>query len=86
MNLTSLPVWVESRLKTAPEHSDRRGLAQLHTELFAPISARTFEEWPLVWKLVAGRAVTPTRAAIALAYERFQAAPEYRAGRTKKAG
>jgi hypothetical protein len=84
MNSVSLPVWIEGRLETAPRYSDRRGLAKLHTELLGPISPRTLEEWPLVWQLVNGRAVTPTRDAIALAYERFQAAPKYRAGRTKK--
>ena len=84
MASASLPAYVERRLETAPEHSDRRGLAQIHTELFGPISARTFEEWPLPWRRVAGKAVTPTRGAIALAYERFQAAPEYKGGRVAK--
>jgi hypothetical protein len=79
-----LPAWVEKRLETAPEHSDRRGIAQLHTELFGPISPRSLEEWPLVWRLIAGKAVANTRDAITYAYERFEAAPEYRAGRTKK--
>jgi hypothetical protein len=79
-----LPTYVERRLETAPHYSDRRGLAQLHTELFSPISHRTFEEWPLTWQLVNGRAVTETRPAITLAWQRFQDAPQYRGGRSKK--
>jgi hypothetical protein len=81
---TSLPLYVEKRLETAPEHSDRRGIAAIHTELFGPISPRSLEEWPLVWKLVAGKAVANTREAITYAYQRFRDAPEYRGGRTKK--
>jgi hypothetical protein len=77
-----LPAWVEKRLETAPEHSDRRGIAQIHTELFGPISPRSLEDWPLAWKLVAGKAVANTRDAITYAYERFQAAPRYRTKRT----
>jgi hypothetical protein len=84
MNSTSLPPYVEKRLETAPYYSDRRGFAQLHTELFGPISPRTLEDWPLVWQLVNGRATTNTRDGIVVAYERFQAAPKYRAGRVKK--
>ena len=80
---STLPARLERRLETAPHYSDRRGLAQLHNELFGPISPRTFEEWPLTWQLVNGRAVTNTRDAIALANARFQAAPKYRGGRAK---
>jgi hypothetical protein len=80
-----LPAYVERRLETAPHYSDRRGLAQLHSELFSPISPRTFEEWPLTWQLVNGRAVTNTRDAITLAWRRFQDAPQYRGGRKKTA-
>jgi hypothetical protein len=82
--VAQLPDWVERRLETAPHYSDRRGLAQLHGQLFSPISPRSFEEWPLTWQLVNGRAVTNTRDAVALALARFQAAPKYRGGRAKK--
>ena len=71
--------------KRRRHYSDRRGLAQLHGELFGPISPRTLEEWPVAWQLVNGRAVTNTREAIELAYRRFQDAPKYRAGRAKSA-
>jgi hypothetical protein len=85
VNSGILPSWVERRLETAPHYSDRRGLAQLHSELLGPLSPRSLEEWPLTWQLVNGRAVTNTRDAIALAYVRFQAAPKYRSGRAKSA-
>jgi hypothetical protein len=84
MNPAVFPAWIERRLEMAPHYSDRRGLAQIHSELLGPLSPRSLEEWPLTWQLVNGRAVTNTRDAIALAYARFQAAPKYRGGRTKK--
>jgi hypothetical protein len=82
---SALSARINRRLETAPHHSDRRGLAELHNELFGPISPRTFEEWPLTWQLVNGRAVTNTRDAIELAHARFQAAPKYRADRARSA-
>jgi hypothetical protein len=72
MNPVSLPAYIERRLETAPHYSDRRGFAQLHTELLGPLSPRTLEEWPLVWQLVNGKAMTETRPAITLAWRRFQ--------------
>jgi hypothetical protein len=81
----ALPAWIEARLASAPHYSDRRSLAQIHTELFSPISPRTFEEWPLTWQLANGRAVTNTRDAITLAWQRLQDAPQYRGGRKKTA-
>ena len=79
-----LPPHLEALVKAAAENSDRQGLAKLHTQGIAPISPRTFEEWPLVWRLVNGRAVTRTRTAMELAYKRFLDAPQYRGGRSKR--
>jgi hypothetical protein len=59
--MNSLPNWIEQRLETAPHYSDRRGLAQLLTSLFGPISYRTIEGRPLTWQMSNGRAVTETR-------------------------
>jgi hypothetical protein len=84
MNSASLPAVIADRLRAAPLNSDRRSLAQLITEMVAPVSPRTLEDWPLTWRLVNGKAVTDTRTAIEVAYRRFQAAPEYRGGRAKK--
>jgi hypothetical protein len=79
-----LPEWVKRRIETAPEYSDKRTLAQLFTECFGPISYRTIEDRPLVWQLHNGRAVTHTRTAFEAEFARFDAAPRYRAGRSKK--
>jgi hypothetical protein len=79
-----LPERIEHKLETAPHFLDKRGLAQLFTELFGPISYRTIEGRPLVWRIHNGRAVTETRAAVEAEYARFVASPEYRVGGAKK--
>ena len=79
-----LPEWLERVVKAAPPFSDKRALAQLFSQCFGPISHRTVEDRPLVWRIFNGRAVTDTRAAFEAEYARFSAAPKYRAGRTKK--
>jgi hypothetical protein len=84
--MNSLPNWIEQRLETAPHYSDRRGLAQLLTSLFGPISYRTIEGRPLTWQMSNGRAVTETRPAVEAEYTRFIAAPKYRGGQAKKTG
>jgi hypothetical protein len=81
---SSLPEWVERRLETAPVYSDKRGLAELFSSLFGPISYRTVEDRPFTWQISNGYAVTHTRTAVEDEYARFSAAPKYRAGRAKK--
>ena len=82
--MTSFPDWLEQRVAAAPEYSDRTGFAKIHSESLGPLSPRTLEDWPLVWKRVNGRAVTRTRNAMEVAWRRFDAAPEYLGGRGKK--
>jgi hypothetical protein len=84
--MTSLPLpdWVERKLEGAPVHLDKRGLAELFSSLFGPISPRTVEERPFTWQLNNNRAVTNTRTAVEYEYARFVAAPKYRVCRTKK--
>ena len=41
------------------------------------------EARPYPWRMVNGRATTETRNAVEDEYARFEAAPEYRAGRKK---
>jgi hypothetical protein len=77
-NAAPLPGWIEARLRTAPHYIGRRDLAALHTETLGPLSPRTLEAWPLVWKRVGGYAVTNARDAMQFAWERFESAPEYR--------
>jgi hypothetical protein len=84
MNSTPLPAWIERELKAAPHHLHRRGLADLVTRLFGPISYRTIEGRPYIWRISNGHAVTETRLAIQAEYERFIAAGEYRTVQAKK--
>jgi hypothetical protein len=81
---SSLPAWVEDKLKAAPVYSDKRGLAELLRNLFGPISYRTVEDRPYTWQISNGYAVTHTRTAVEDEYARFSAAPKYRSGRAKK--
>jgi hypothetical protein len=82
--MNSLPAWIEHVLETAPHYSDRRGLAEIFTRLFSPVSPRSLESRPYVWQISNGRAVTETRAAVEDEYARFIAAPKYRGGQAKK--
>jgi hypothetical protein len=75
---------VERVLKTAPVNSGKRGLAEICTLLFGPISYRTIETRPLTWRLHNGKATTPTRPAVEAELQRFLASPKYRSGRTKE--
>jgi hypothetical protein len=86
MNSEALPDYVERRLENAPVYSRKRQLAAIFTELFGPISHRTVESRPLVWRRVSGYgvAVTPTRPAVEAEYRRFAGAVEYRTGRARK--
>jgi hypothetical protein len=81
---SSLPEWVERVVETMPPFSDKRALAKGFSQCFGPISFRTIEDRPFVWRLYNGRATTDTRAAFEAEYARFVAAPKYRSGRTKK--
>ena len=56
-----------------PKHVDKRQLAQIHNQYYGPISHRSLETWPLEWRLVNGRGVTETGAALAEARRRFNA-------------
>jgi hypothetical protein len=85
MNSASpLPEWVERVVEAMPPFSDKRALAKGFSQCFGPISYRTVEDRPFVWRLYNGRATTDTRAAFEDEYARFVAAPKYRVGRTKK--
>jgi hypothetical protein len=77
-----LPEWIERKLETTPPRLDRRGLARAFSDIFGvPYSHRTMEARPYPWRMVNGRATTETRNAVEDEYARFEAAPEYRAGR-----
>jgi hypothetical protein len=71
----------EPDLATLPANLDKRGAAQLITKHFFPVSYRSLERWPLTWRQVNGRSITPTKDLLAEAQRRFDAAPVIRGGR-----
>jgi hypothetical protein len=62
-------------------YGDRQQLSQIHTKYWGKLSPRTLEKWPLDWRIVGGRAVSPVSEFIAEAQRRFDAAPVIRGGR-----
>jgi len=68
-------------LAALPRHVDRRVGADLVTRFYFPVSPRSLEVWPLTWRHVNGKAVTPTVELFALAEEKLNAAPPIRGGR-----
>ena len=68
-----------------PCRASRQQLARIHSHFFGPISARTLENWPLVWHIVNGRAVGDVPAFLAEAQRRFDAAPVV-VGSTRRGG
>jgi hypothetical protein len=64
-----------------PRYGDRRLLAQIHHRYWGPVSARTLEKWPLVWRILNGRAISEVRPFLIEAQRRFDAAPAILGGR-----
>lgn len=65
----------------APTRVDRRASAELVSRHFFPVSHRTIEAWPLVWRHVNGKAVVETAELFAFAQSKLDAAPPIRGGR-----
>lgn len=63
-----------------PAYVDRPYGAELITKFYFPISPRTLERWPLETRRVNGRVVVSTRALLAEADQRFNAAPVIKSG------
>jgi hypothetical protein len=74
----------EPDLERLPRYAARLQLAEIHQHYYGPISFRTLETWPLVWRRVNGRAVAEVRAFLAEAQRRFDAAPVIRGGRNDR--
>jgi hypothetical protein len=68
-------------LSTLPRNVDRRAGAELVTRFFFPVSPRSLEVWPLVWRHVNGKAVVATAELFAVAEAKLSAAPPIRGGR-----
>jgi hypothetical protein len=81
--LAPLPPWIENVLAGAPAYVTKRELAAIISNLFGPISYRTIETRPFIWKIYNGKAVTSTRGAIISEYNKFLNSPSYRVARTK---
>jgi hypothetical protein len=77
----ALPGRLMDVLATAPVYSERRSGAELVRQHVIPVGHRSLEAWPLPWQHVNGKAVTPTIALLALAYEKLLAAPVTMGGR-----
>jgi hypothetical protein len=82
--MTHPPVLVlpcEPDLDRLPRYATKDQLAEIHCRYFGPISKRTIREsWPLEWHLLNDRQVSETRAFLAEAQRRFDAAPVVRGG------
>jgi hypothetical protein len=77
----ALPERLMDVVATAPVYSERRSGAELVKQHVIPVSHRSLEAWPLPWQHVNGKAVTPTIALLAVAYEKLVAAPVIMGGR-----
>ena len=69
-----------------PQRVDRRTAAALLTQHMFPVSHRTLEAWPLVWRVVNGKAVVETEELFAAADAKLSAAPAVRGGRARAGG
>ena len=67
--------------RTRPARVDRKRGAQIITDLYFPISPRTLEAWPIIWRYVNGRATCDTEELLALAEAKLNAAPPLMGGR-----
>jgi hypothetical protein len=83
-NALPLSLPAEPDLEKLPRYGDRRQLAQIHEQYYGPMSPRTLESWPLVWRMSNGRAVAETREFLVEAQRRFDAAPAMLGGRSRR--
>jgi hypothetical protein len=61
-------------------HGDKNQLAEIYNRYFGPLSPRSLERWPIIWRTVNGRNVSSVRDFLALAKTRFESAPLIRGG------
>lgn len=73
-------------LSLLPPRVDRRTGAELVTRFYFPVSHRTLEAAPLMWRRVNGKAVCETAELFAWAQAKLDAAPPIRGGRAPKQG
>lgn len=63
-----------------PIRVDRKLGAKIVTRLYFPISHRTLERWPLIWRRVNGRALVETEELLTEAQRRIDEAPALKSG------
>lgn len=73
-----------SRDRPLPARVDRKRGAQIVSDLFFPVSPRTLEVWPVVWRRVNGRATCDTTDLLGVAQKKLDAAPAILGGRTPR--
>lgn len=61
-------------------HGDKNQLAEIHSRYWGPVSPRTLERWPLVWRRVNGRNIGSVRDFLKVAKRRFESAPKIKGG------
>jgi hypothetical protein len=61
--------------------ASRPQLAQIHQRYYGPASPRTFERWPLHWRIVNGWSVADVAEFLAEAERRFRSVPVLAGGR-----
>lgn len=61
-------------------YGDKFQLAEIHGRYFGPVSHRSLERWPLVWRRVNGRNIGLVRDFLKEAKRRFDSAPEIKGG------
>lgn len=61
-----------------PNYADRKLLAEIITQEYFPVSARTLREWPLVALRPNKRVVYDVKEALAYVEERLATCPSYR--------
>lgn len=71
----------EGTTPNLPARIDRKRGATLITDRFFPISHRTLEKWPLIWRHVNGKATCDTNELLAMAQARLDAAPPLLGGK-----
>ena len=71
----ALPRYLVDVLANTPVYSDRRSGADLLEQYLYPVSHRTLEVWPVLWRHVNGKAITLTVVLFAVGYARLSSAP-----------
>ena len=73
----------EGTTPNLPARIDRKRGATLITDRFFPISHRTLEKWPLIWRHVNGKATCDTNELLAMAQARLDADLRFWAARLR---